>query len=178
LFWLVLGMAALLVTVMAAVGAWWWKHRSMASMEQENAIAVLPLQNVKGDVAVDYLRFALADELTSVLTYSRSLEVRPTSATRKFADQDGDFRKVGLQLRVGRLLTGHFLEQGDQLSVTLEAVDVGSDRLLWQTTVTVPVNDLISLQNQLTTQVQQGLLPALGAGGTLSTASRPKSPEA
>jgi tetratricopeptide (TPR) repeat protein len=36
----------------------------------------------------------------------------------------------------------------------------------------------MSLQNQLTTQVQQGLLPALGAGGTLSTASRPKSPEA
>jgi tetratricopeptide (TPR) repeat protein len=41
------------------------------------------------------------------------------------------------------------------------------------------VNDLISLQGQLSTQVQQGLLPALGvAGGTLTTASRPKSQEA
>src|ERR1700719_4485808 len=178
LFWLLLGTAALLVTVVAAVAAYWLKHRSVASLEQENAIAVLPLQNVTGDVAVDYLRFALADELTSVLTYSRSLEVRPSSATRKFVEQDQDPRKLGQQLHVGRLLTGHFLRQGEQLSVTLEAIDVASDRLLWQATVTAPVNDLISLQNQLITQVQQGLLPALGAGATLSTASRPKSQEA
>ena len=178
LFWLMLGMAALLVTVISSVAAYWFKHRSAASLEQQNAIAVLPLQNVNGDVAVDYLRFALADELTSVLTYSRSLEVRPSSATRKYAGQEPDARKLGQELRVGRLLTGHFIRQGEQLNVTLEAIDVPSDRLLWQATVTAPVNDLISLQNQLSTQVQQGLLPALGAGGTLSTTSRPKSQEA
>ena len=40
------------------------------------------------------------------------------------------------------------------------------------------MNDLISLQNKLTTQVQQGLLPVLGAGRRAETASRPKSPEA
>ena len=178
-FWLLLGTAALLVTVLAAVGAYWLKHRSVANLEQQNAIAVLPLQNMNGDFAVDYLRFALADELTSVLTYSRSLEVRPSSVTRRFVALDLDPRKVGQELHVGRLLTGHFMRQGEQLSVTLEAIDVPTDRLLWQGTVTAPVNDLISLQNQLSTQVQQGLLPALGvAGGALSTASRPKSQEA
>jgi serine/threonine protein kinase/tetratricopeptide (TPR) repeat protein len=178
-FWLLLGTAALLVTVLVAVGAYWFKHRSVASLEQQNAIAVLPLQNMNGDFAVDYLRYALADELTSALTYSRSLEVRPSSATRKYVEMDLDPRKVGQQLRVGKLLTGHFMRQGEQLSVTLEAIDVSSNRLLWQTTVTAPVNDLISLQNKLTTQVQQGLLPALGgAGGELDTASRPKSQEA
>jgi serine/threonine protein kinase/TolB-like protein len=178
-FWLLLGTAALLVTVLAAVGAYWVKHRSVANAEQQNAIAVLPLQNMNGDFAVDYLRFALADELTSVLTYSRSLEVRPSSVTRKYVELDLDPRKVGQQLHVGRLLTGHFMRQGEQLTVTLEAIDVASDRLLWQANVTAPVNDLISLQGQLSMQVQQGLLPALGgAGGDLSTASRPKSQEA
>jgi eukaryotic-like serine/threonine-protein kinase len=179
LFWLLGGTAALLVTVLAAVGAYWVKHRSMVSAEQQNAIAVLPLQNINGDFAVDYLRFALADELTSVLTYSRSLEVRPTSATRKYVGLDPDPRKVGQQLHVGKLLTGHFTRVGDQLSVTLEAIDVSNDRLLWQVTVSAPVNDLISLQSQLSTQVQQGLLPVLGgAGGAYNTASRPKSQEA
>jgi len=178
-FWLLLGMAALLVTVLAAVGAYWVKHRSMASAEQENAIAVLPLQNMNGDFAVDYLRFALADELTSALTYSRSLDVRPSSVTRKYVEADFDPRKLGQALHVGKLLTGHFLRQGDQLTVTLEAIDVSSDRSLWQATVTAEVNDLIALQGQLSRQVQQGLLPALGlAGGDLSTASRPKSQEA
>jgi TolB-like protein len=151
----------------------------MASAEQENAIAVLPLQNMNGDFAVDYLRFALADELTSALTYSRSLDVRPSSVTRRYVEADFDPRKLGQALHVGKLLTGHFLRQGDQLTVTLEAIDVASDRSLWQATVTAGVNDLIALQGQLSRQVQQGLLPALGlAGGDLSTASRPKSQEA
>ena len=89
---------------LGAVGAWWLKHREVASAEQKNAIAVLPLQNLNGDFSIDYLRFALADELTSVLTYSRALEVRPTSVTRRFVALDIDPKKVGQELHVGRLL--------------------------------------------------------------------------
>ena len=122
----------------------------MANAEQRNAIAVLPLQNMNGDFNIDYLRFALADELSSVLTYSRSLEVRPSSVTRKYVSLDVDPKKVGQELRVGRLLQGHFMKQGDTLTVTLEAIDVPTDRLLWQTTVSAKAEDLIGLQEQLT----------------------------
>ena len=178
LFWLLGATAALLITIVAAVGAYWFKHRSLASSELQHAIAVLPLQNMNGDYSVDYLRFALADELTSVLSYSRSLDVRPSAATRKYVGTDLDLRKVGQQLHVGRLLTGNFLRQGDELTVTLEAVAASDDRLVWQTTVKAPVDNLISLQNQLSTQVQQGLMPMLGAGGAYKTAARPTSQEA
>ena len=177
--YLLLGMAALLVTVLSAVGAWWYNHRQAATAEQRNAIAVLPLQNMNGDISVDYLRFALADELTSVLTYSRSLEVRPSSVTRRFVALDLDPKKVGQELRVGRLLQGHFMKQGDHLTVTLEATDVPTDRLLWETTVTEKADNLIGLQDQLKTQLQRGLLPVLGGGGgAIETASAPKSQEA
>ena len=177
--YLLVGMAALLVTVLSAVGAWWYKHREVANAEQRNEIAVLPLQNMNGDFNVDYLRFALADELTSVLTYSRTLEVRPSSVTRKYVALDLDPKQVGLQLRVGRLLTGSFRKQGDQLIVTLEAMDVPTERLLWQSTVTAKADDMIGLQEQLSAQVQHGLLPILGAAGAIdSAASRPKNQQA
>ena len=178
--YLVVAMAALLVTVLAAVGAWWFKHREVASAEQRSAIAVLPLQNLNGDYNIDFLRFALADELTSVLTYSRTLDVRPSSVTRRYVALDLDPKKVGQELRVGRLLQGHFIKQGDQLTVTLEAIDVPSNRLLWESTVTAKADDLIGLQQQLSSQVQHGLLPILGgaAGATESAASRPKNQEA
>ena len=176
--YLLIGMAALLVTVVAAVGAWWYKHREAANAEQRNAIAVLPLQNMNGDFNVDYLRFALADELTSVLTYSRSLEVRPSSVTRRFVAIDLDPKKVGQELHVGRLIQGHFLKQGDDLSVTLEATDVPTERLIWQTTVTAKADDLIGLQQKLSTQVQHGLLPILGGGGQVEAASQPKNQQA
>jgi serine/threonine protein kinase len=178
--YLLLGMGGLLVAVLASVGAWWYKHREVANAEQKNAIAVLPLQNMNGDFNTDYLRFALADELSSVLTYSRSLEVRPSSITRKYVALDLDPKVVGKELRVGRLLQGHFMKQGDQLTVTLEAIDVPTDRLLWQATVLAKAEDLIGLQEQLTTQVQHGLLPILGgATGTVdAAASRPKNQQA
>ena len=174
--YLLLAMAALLVAVLSAVGAWWYKHREVATAEQRNAIAVLPLQNMNGDFNVDYLRFALADELTSVLTYSRSLEVRPASVTRKYVAADIDLKKVGQELRVGRLLSGSFRRQGDSIIVTLEAIDVPTDRALWQTTVTAKVEDLIGLQQQLSTQVERGLLPILGgASGEAEAAASPPS---
>ncbi|HEV2396900.1 MAG TPA: protein kinase [Candidatus Sulfotelmatobacter sp.] len=178
--YLLIGTAALLITVVAAVGAWWYKHREIANAEQRNAIAVLPLQNMNGDFNVDYLRFALADELSSVLTYARTLEVRPSTVTRRFVEPDLDPKKVGQQLHVGRILTGSFRKQGDQLIVTLEAIDVPTDRLLWQTTVTEKADNLIGLQEQLTAQVQHGLLPILGggAGATEASASRPKNQQA
>jgi serine/threonine protein kinase len=177
--YLLLGMAGLLVTVLGAVGAWWYKHREVANAEQKNAIAVLPLQNMNGDFNVDYLRFALADELTSVLSYSRSLEVRPSSVTRRFVAVDLDPKKVGQELRVGRLLQGHFMKQGGDLTVTLEAVDVPTERVIWETSVKAKADDFIGLQDQLKTQIQSGLLPVLGGGGgAIDTASRPKSQEA
>ena len=65
-----LGTAALLITVLAAVGAWWFKHgNSQCRGSQCDCRAASAELN--GDVNVDYLRFALADELSRVLTYSR-----------------------------------------------------------------------------------------------------------
>jgi serine/threonine protein kinase/Tfp pilus assembly protein PilF len=177
--YLLVGISAVLVTVLASVGAWWYKHREAMSAEQKNTIAVLPLQNINNDATVGYLSYALADELTSVLTYSRTLDVRPSSVTRKYSAADLDPKKVGQELRVGRLLQGHFMKQGNHLTVTLEAIDVQTDRLLWQTSVTEKTDNLIGLQDQLKTQIQHGLLQVLGGGGgAIETASRPQNQEA
>jgi eukaryotic-like serine/threonine-protein kinase len=178
--YLILGMAAVLITILASVGTWWFKHRAGATGGAlKNTVAVLPLQNMNGDFSVDYLRFALADEIANVLTYTRTLDVRPSAVTRKYVSPDVDPEKVGSELHVASVLTGHFLRQGDRLLVTLEATDASNDRLLWQTNFSAPSEDLIALQGQLATQVRQGFLPLLGAaGGFLDTGTRPKNQEA
>jgi eukaryotic-like serine/threonine-protein kinase len=177
--YLLLGMAGLLIAVLAAVGAWWFRHRSTSATAGGNAIAVLPLQNMNGDFSVDYLRFALADEISNVLTHSRTLDVRPSGVTRKYTSPDVDPQKVGRELHVGSVLTGHFLRQGDHLLVTLEATETKTNRMLWQTNFTASSEDLLALQSQLANQLRQGLLPILGAAGSyLDTGTRPKSQEA
>ena len=177
--YLLLGISALLLTVLVAVGAWWFKQRQAGAAAPKNTIAVLPLQNMNGDISVEFLRFALADEIANTLTYTRTLDVRPSAMTRKFVGNDVDPQKAGREVHVANILTGHFLKQGDRLLITLEAIQVSGNKLLWQANVTAPAQDLIALQSQMAAQMRQGLLPALGATGDfLETGTRPKSAEA
>jgi TolB-like protein len=178
--YLLLAVSAVLLTVLVAVGAVWFKQRRVVGAgAPKNTIAVLPLQNMNGDISVEFLRFALADEIANTLTYTRTLDVRPSAITRKFVGNDVDPQQAGKEVHVANILTGHFLKQGDRLLITLEAIQVEGNKLLWQTNVTAPAQDLIALQAQMAAQMRQGLLPALGAGnGYLDTGTRPKNAEA
>jgi len=177
--YLLLGVSALLLTVLVAIGAWWFKQREAGGGAPKNTLAVLPLQNMNGDISVEFLRFALADEIANTLTYTRTLDVRPSAITRKFVGNDVDPQRAGREVHVANVVAGHFLRQGDRLLITLEAIQVDGNRLLWQNTVTAPAYDMIALQAQMAAQIRQGLLPALGvSGGFLDTSTRPKSAEA
>jgi serine/threonine protein kinase/tetratricopeptide (TPR) repeat protein len=178
--YLLLGVSALLLTVLVAIGAWWFRQRQMAgAAAPKNTIAVLPLQNMNGDISVEFLRTALSDEIANTLTYTRTLDVRPSAITRKFMSNDVDPQQAGKEVHVANIIAGHFLKQGDRLRITLEAIQVEGNRLLWQTNVTGPAEDLIALQEQLAAKIRQELLPALGAaGGFLDTGTRPKNAEA
>jgi TolB-like protein/tetratricopeptide (TPR) repeat protein len=164
-----------------ALFLWDSRHRTIPHIDSEgsSAIAVLPLQNENGDATVDFLRFALADEISNALVTTRSLDVRPSSMSRKYTGGDIDPRRVASELQVPTVVTGHFLKQSDHLIVTLEAIDGTSDKLIWQTNLTAPVDDLTKLQSVLASQVNEGLLPAIGlAGGQLAQGTRPHDPAA
>src|SRR5260370_7298772 len=62
------------------------------------------------------------------------------------------------------VVTGHYMKEGDQLQITLEAVDVADNRTVWRDTMTVAAPDMIAMRSQITAKVRQGLVPALGAG--------------
>jgi len=175
--YILLGVIALLITILVPMGAWFFKQRS--SVNARTTVAVLPLQNMNGDVSVEFLSFALADEIANALTNTRALDVRPFAMSRKFTGPDVDPRKVASELRVGTVMTGHFLKQGDQLMVTLEAVEGSTDKLLWQKTLTAPAQDLIGLQSAMNKQVTEGLLPAIGmAAGQVTSGTQPHDPAA
>jgi TolB-like protein len=172
-------LGCVVVACLIAVFVWQAKDRGENTGAAVISIAVVPLQNLNGDFSVDYLRYALADEIATTLTYSRTLDVRPSTVTRKYAGADLDPQQIGRDLHVTTLLTGHFQKQGTRLLVAVEAIETGTGRLEWQTNITGSMEDLIGMQEQLAKQVRQGLLPMLGAaGGFLETSTRPNNQEA
>ncbi|HLW54599.1 MAG TPA: protein kinase [Candidatus Angelobacter sp.] len=173
------------VVVLAGTGLLIWKFRGSSSRagvtRTETApvtIAVLPFQNLGGDKEADFLRMALPDEVATTLSAVRTLSIRPFSSTAKYSAPDVDVQQAGKAMHVGRIVMGRYQRVRDQLHLTLEAVDVEDDRVLWQQTMNVPAEDLVAMRDQVTSKVRQGLIPALGATNAGDSGTRPTNEEA
>ena len=176
-----LGVAGVVIVLLIAAGAWFTSRsrNARASGPTQTAIAVLPFQNLGADQETDFLRFGLADEVAGTLSPMSSLAVRPSTMTRRYAASAFDPQVAGRELRVAKLVTGHFLREGNRLRITVEAIDVESARVLWRDAVSVQANNLIGMQEQIATRVQQRLVPLLGASSSAESASaRPTNAEA
>ena len=154
---------------------------AVASASNPTTVAVLPFQNLAGDKDkdADYLRLALPDEIATTLSYVHSLSIRPFSTTSKYMQAGLDLQQAGREMHVTDIVTGHYLKDGNQLQITLEAIDVENNRTIWSDTINSPTPDLIAMRAQVTAKVNQALLPALGAGSdTSNSATHPKNEEA
>jgi len=169
------------VAVAALVLFWLFRQRSapVVVTASQKTVAVLPLQNIGSDKNVDFLRLALADEIATSLSYVRALTIRPFATTSKYDSPTLDLQEAGKAMHVTDVVTGHYMKEGDQIQITLEAVDIADNRTVWRDTMTVAAPDLIAMRNQITAKVRQGLVPALGAGSDSGdAATHPKNEEA
>jgi non-specific serine/threonine protein kinase len=144
----------------------------------QKTVAVLPFDSISGGGEMDYLRLALADEVATALSWTPSLAVRPMAASRRFVDRSLSPQQAGQQLRVEEIVTGHFSTHQSELRVTVEAVAVDGNRLLWRDSIAAPTDDPLAIRDQLTSLIQNGLLPALGTGAPTATHARPRNVEA
>jgi serine/threonine protein kinase len=175
------GVSAAVAIIVVGTFFWFFKQRSAPAVitARQKTIAVLPLQNLGADKDVDFLRLALADEIAPALSYVRSLSIRPFATTSKYDSPTIDLQEAGKAMHVTDVITGHYMKQGDQIEITLEAVDVAENRTFWRETMTVAAPDLIAMRSQITAKVRQGLVPALGAGADAGeAATHPKNEEA
>lgn len=150
------GIAGLLGVVLAlAIGWTAWPGRNASPP----TVAVLAFENSSGDENLDYLRHALPDEITTVLTRARGLAVRPF--------EPGHFDSAGEAARkhnAVNVVTGrYYREGGDRLAVSIEAQNLDHDRLVWHARVIVPADDTLKLGERIADRIRNGLLPAIGA---------------
>lgn len=152
--------AAVAAVAMLGLLGWWWLAGSgKVTGKGSTSIVVIPFENPGNETDLDYLRLALPDEITTLLTASRGLVVRPF----EHAVADAPLA-VGRARDAGHVVTGHYyLEAGERLTVAVEAQEVAGERILWRARITVPADDLLAMRAELAKRVHGGLLPALGA---------------
>lgn len=175
--WLTPGKVALVALLALAVAlvsvAWMRRDGAPSPTGVQRTVAVLPFDNVTGAAEIDHLRLALADEVTNALSGAPSLAVRAMASSRRFVGGGVSPQQAGRELRAGTVVTGHFSVNESELRITVEAVEVEGDRLLWRETIAAPSADSIALRDRLMSRIRDGLLPALGTTATAAARARP-----
>ena len=157
--------AAVAALVVVAGALAWWLNRGSEETPQHagrQSIVVVPFLNLAADTSLDYLRLAIPDEITTALSRAPEIATRPFAMNVGQPGEPVNVRDVGKDLGVGTVVTGRYSLEGDYLQLTLEAIDIEKNLLVWQESVRVEANDLISLRERAARLVHEGLLPKLG----------------
>ena len=179
--WIAAAAVGVIAAIVIAPSLWQSRHPQGSPLNSvsSKAIAVLPFQNAGSDKDTDFLRLALPDEIANTLSYVPSFSIRPFASTSKYNGPNLDLQQAGREMGVTTIVTGHYLTEGNQLEVTLEAVDVANNRSVWRDTLNVAASDKIAMREQITSRVRQGLVPVLGGlSASAEAGTRPKSEEA
>jgi serine/threonine-protein kinase len=132
-------------------------RESAATQSKQNTVLVLPFQNLgSADVAPLY-GFALADAIGARLARMSSLVVRPASALMSVPVQQMDPLSIGHKLLVQFVLAGSFFRSQQGFDLNWQLLDVPGESVKAGGAISVPSFDLVSVQNEICTEVFSSL---------------------
>ncbi|MFN2511461.1 MAG: protein kinase [Pyrinomonadaceae bacterium] len=146
----------LLVGVISAV-AYFGFFARVSDTGQITSIAVLPFQNKSGDANSDYLSDGLAESLIFRLSQVPGLKVSPTSSVFRYKGKETDALKIGDELGVNAVMSGRMVQRGDNLTISVELVDVRNKTTLWGEQFERKMSDLLTTQREIATAITEKL---------------------
>ena len=117
------------------------------------SLAVLPLKTLNPEAGDSYLGLGMADTIITKISQAGGLTVRPTSAVRKYADQEIDSLEAARQLKADSVLDGTFLHVGDRLRVSVNLLRVQDGSSLWAESFDMSFTDIFAIQDEVSREV-------------------------
>ncbi len=151
-------LAALIVAVLVLVGGYFgYRYFKSSGGGPINSIAVLPFQNKSGDPNSEYLSDGLAESLIYRLSQLPDLKVSPTSSVIQYKGKDTKVATIASELGVDAVMTGRLAQIGDNLTISVELVDVRNNKLLWGEQYERKMSELLATQREIATTITQKL---------------------
>src|SRR6266567_4124326 len=150
---------ALLIAAVVAVGIviggyFYYSRKSSTAIE---SIAVLPFENRSGSPDTDYLSDGLAESLIYRLSQLPNLKVSPTSSVMRYKGKGGDLKTIANELGVSAVMTGRLVQRGENLTISVELIDVRNNKLLWGEQYERKMSELLATQREIATEIAQKL---------------------
>ena len=136
-----------------------------------DSIAVLPFENSTHDSDIDYLVDGISEGVINALSRMPKLRVMARSTVFRYKGQGIDPRQVAAELNVRAVLTGRMRQIGDQFTIGAELVDVSDGAQLWGNQYTRNLSGLVTLQDEISTEIGDKLKVKLTSGEKRKLAS-------
>lgn len=144
--------SVLAIVLVAVIAAYYYYSRSAI-----DSVAVLPFVNDSNDPNADYLSDGITESIIRSLSQLPKLKVMSRSAVFRFKGKNIDPQEVGRSLKVGAVLAGRLVKQGDRLIIKTELIDVSDGTQLWGAEYNNNLSDIFSVQDEIARKISETL---------------------
>jgi TolB-like protein/tetratricopeptide (TPR) repeat protein len=147
--------ALVALIVMFAVGLTWFARartvsQPISASTRIRSLAVLPLENFSGSPDQDYLSDGMTEALISRLSTIHALRVISRTSAMHFKGTRKSLPSIGKELNVDAVVEGSVLRSGDKIRITVQLIRADTDEHLWTGTYDRELQDVLTLQNDVT----------------------------
>jgi TolB-like protein/Tfp pilus assembly protein PilF len=147
-YWLVV--AAVAVLGLVAVTYFMSRSRIQNSGRPKiKSIAVLPLKNLSGDPAQEYLADGMTEALIGRLAGIRDLRVISHTSVMQFKNPQLSVPQIAKMLHVDAIVEGSVMREGNRIRVTAQLIRGSTDEHFWSETYDRELSDALTLQSEL-----------------------------
>ncbi len=162
--WLVPGLVAIALLLIAGSAAWWTLSREKNSKRvatvaafsakdsaaDDKSIAVLPFIDLSQAKDQDYFCDGISEELLDQLAKVEGLRVVARTSSFSFKGKEADIGEIARKLAVQNLLEGSLRREGNRIRVTAQLINARSGFHLWSETYERELQGVFAIQDEIT----------------------------
>jgi TolB-like protein len=138
-----------------------WPSAPEPEAGSPRSVAVLPLANLSGDPAQDYMADGLTEALIADLSTISSLRVISRTSVMRYKDAGKPLADIARELGVQTVLEGSVQRSTDRVRINVRLIDATADRHLWSERYERAFRDVLSLQTEIAAAVSREVRVAL-----------------
>lgn len=162
--WAILGLA--LIFFLLAAGYFPWSHsrNRPQPINRRIMLAVLPFQNLTGDVGQDYFSDGLTEEMIAQLGHldPDHLGVIARTSVMHYKNNPARVDQIGRELGVEYVLEGSVRRDSDTVRISAQLIQVKDQSHLWSRQYDRELSHLLTLQREISQEISSEIQPALG----------------
>lgn len=130
-----------------------------------DSLAVLPLDNLSGDLSQEYFSDGMTDELIAAISRIKLLRVISRTSVMRYKGAGKSLPEIARELRVDAVVEGSVMRSGDRVRIITQLIYIPEDKHLWSGRYERELCNILQLQaeiaQEIASQIQKMVDPRL-----------------